>query len=176
MCAGHKESPRTGSHGGPDPYCCRVRSVAHLPDSPARAAATRHEIFPSLPRVASFTWREGRAPPGRPRTCKHRARPTGGPLLGDYLSAPPIKYEKLFSSGQLALSRVRTVRPTLVTPIPTTLGCKLSKDSRYVVRPSTCSPDGAHCTGACPGCLVYVVGALVRFPTWNTFKTNLKHL
>ena len=39
-------------------------------------------------------------------------------FLGDYLSAPPIKYEKLFSSGQLALSRVRTVRPALVTPVP----------------------------------------------------------
>ena len=33
-----------------------------------------------------------------------------------------------------------------------------------------------HGTGAWPECLVYVVGALVRFQTCNTFKTNLKHL
>ena len=52
----------------------------------------------------------------------------------------------------------------------TTLACKLREYGQAAVTATTTSPGDPHWTEGCPGGLICVVGAQVRFPRCNAVK------
>ena len=83
-----------------------------------------------------------------PLTCAPRMRRAGG-------------IRRAIRAGAEARTRPtpRKGRVGNTTPV-----CKLSKYRGVFIPATRRSPHENHCTNACPGCLVCVVGALDRFP------------